>query len=156
MTEITNKLSEIKDFFDENKTINFVKQIEYALQNLNLDELEQILKDYGIFHFEPSQDFIGQLRFQLTSLKNEGKKLIALTNTKPRLSKCIGCSFGCTIKAFKYEYQHRVFTNNSNSQHYDVVYENEFGILLKIENKILIDLGVCNAFLTEKECNELK
>lgn len=150
------KTESIKDFLSEDNTAPFLKEIDNALRSLNLETIKKVFKDYDIYNLESSQDFIGQLNFQFTSLKKEGKALVVLQNTKPRLSKCMGCSFGSTIKAFKYEYKQRHIFGNEKTEYYDVVYEQEFGVLLKIENKILSDIGICNAFLTEHECRELK
>ena len=125
------------------------------MRSVNLETIKKVFKDYGIYNLESSQDFIGQLHFQFISLKKEGKELVVLQNARPRLSKCMGCSFGSTIKVFKYEYKQRHIFGNGKTEYYDVVYEKEFGVLLKIENKILSDIGICNAFLTEQECKEL-
>jgi hypothetical protein len=151
----TEKIESIKDFFNEGSTTQFLKEIDLALRNVNLEAIKKVFKDYGIYHLESSQDFIGHLHYQFLALKKDGMELVVLPNAKPRLSKCMGCSFGSTIKAFKYEYKKRHIYGSGKTEYYDVVYEKEFGVLLKIENKILTDIGVCNAFLSEQECKEL-
>ena len=93
MNNTTIKQKSIKDFFDENKTNSFIKEMESALANLSLDKLKNIFEDYNILHLEASQDLIGQLRFQLFPPQKENRELIPLPDVEPRLSRCIGCSF---------------------------------------------------------------
>lgn len=155
ITQIGNPKS-IKTYFKEINTSKFLKELDNALRSVNLEAVTKLFKDYDIIHLESSQDFIGQLRSQFKSLEEEGVEIILFEKAKPRLSKCIGCSFGSTIKAFTYEYKKRHTYGKRKTEYYDVVYENEFGVLLQIENNVLSDLGVCNAFLTKEECDELK
>jgi hypothetical protein len=155
MVTKVEKIESIKGFFNECNTAQFLKEMDNALLSVNLEAIKKVLKEYGIYHLESSQDFIGQLHYQFNSLKKEGMEIVLLQNAKPRLSKCMGCSFGSTIKAFRFEYKQRHFLGDGKKDYYDVVYEKEFGVIFKLENKTLTDIGVCNAFLTEHECKEL-
>ncbi|WP_338357500.1 hypothetical protein [Yeosuana marina] len=150
------KLELIRDFFNEFNSKQFLEDIDNALRSIDLDAIARIFKKYKIDHLEDSHDFIGQLKHEFNSLNKEGVEVIFIKKAKPRLSKCMGCSFGHTIRAYTYNYKERYFyPGNKGQDFYDVVYRKEFGVLFKVENNILIDMGFCNAFLTKEECNEL-
>ena len=155
ITKIENPKS-IRTYFNEINTPRFLKELDNALRSVSLEGVTELFKDYDILHLESSQDFIGQLVSHFKSLEEEGVEIVIVNKAMPRFSKCMGCSFGNTVKAFKYEFKKRYVCGNSKTDFYDVVYENEFGVLLQIENNVLSDLGMCNAFLTKEECDKLK
>ena len=83
----SEKLESVSGFFNETTTKQFLEDLEKALCSLNLATIAEIFKKYKIDHLEDSQDFIGQLHYEFTSLKKEGVEVVLLDNAKPRLSK---------------------------------------------------------------------
>ena len=122
---------------------------------IDIPEIVKVFQDYQILHLEDAQNFIGQLKHEFNSLNSDEYELIVIRADKPRLSKCMGCSFGSTISAYRYEYKKRYGGNRSKNDYFDIVYTKEFGVIFKIVNDVLVDIGVCNAFLTKEECDEL-
>ncbi|RBP34221.1 hypothetical protein DFR65_101104 [Oceanihabitans sediminis] len=143
------------DYFTPSTSKKFIEVVDDALRSLDLIKIESIFREYQIYHLDECQNFIGQLKHQFNSLKNDEARVVLLGSSKPRLSKCMGCEFGSSISAYRYEYSKRYYEKESKDAYYDVVYAKEFGVYFNVINNVLVELSVCNAFLTKEECDEL-
>jgi hypothetical protein len=129
-------------------TFEFIRDLDFALVNCDTKKLYETFKKANLLNHYETKDFLAMGNYIFNKYNNSVEN-IELINVQDRISKCIACSFGKTVKAYDARYKKK-------ESSISVIYTSSFAINLEINNGELVDFGWCNAFLNKKEINELK
>ncbi|MDN6290218.1 MAG: hypothetical protein L0J63_07995 [Tetragenococcus koreensis] len=100
---------------------------------------------------EESLQLLTDLEPIFSPFKSEGQACVLKNEVTSTYSRCIACYHGQGIKRFDYNY-----LNIDAPQPYNqIVYKNSFGVYIGEMKNRLANFRVCNAFLEDKDLQEL-
>jgi len=151
----TKIISEVAPSFllDEANTQLFINEMDILCKNLDFKGIRNIFKRYPLESFNSTEALKFQLfTFDIYRSMNEDSKGFVVRKVEAFDSKCIACSFGKTVKAYRVEYT----KNSENTLPYHYIYEQYFAVNFEIKENKLVDFMWCNLFLKQSEMKELK
>lgn len=134
-------------------TLLFLSEIDKFCKNLDFNNSIQLIKQTNFITFdqEDINDFLERAKEE-HKLWYENPLEVKVNSIEPFNSKCIACSFGKTVKAYKVTYNQMKDIELPGR----IIYERSFAINFEIINQELHDFSWCNVFLNKKEMDELK
>jgi hypothetical protein len=151
---IKGKLVSVKEtpLLDKINTLTFLKDIETICNKVDFISLSAILQKYPFQNINTSEydEFIEQAKREHDYWHNNPSEVKIKAVTKFD-SKCIACSYGKTVKAYRVEY----VKLNDDRLPGRIVYNKNFALNFEIKDNKLIDFGWCNKFLDREEMKML-
>ena len=134
------------------ETKNFISKMEQLLKKLDFKAIIDFTKNYPFNTIDQNElnDFIDRAEEE-NSNWYENPLCIKINSVEAFDTKCIACSFGKTVKAYRVEY------NQMNDEQLPgvFIYTRSIAINFDIKNNELNDFGWCNMFLEKKDMQEI-
>lgn len=131
-----------KDYFTLETTQLFLKELEIACKTMNASLFEKLFINYDLYYDEEYREVLDMI-IGITSNWYFPERGTKLHQVQPFESHCIFCEIGKKVNGYEWTYSHCFDEYPSNM----FVYSNKIGFILKYENEILAEFGICNSYV---------
>ncbi|MDM9630237.1 hypothetical protein [Robiginitalea aurantiaca] len=141
----------LSDYFTKESTKTFLHEMDIALRSLSYGEVLRVVLNYNILKLVEVKEFLSAYAEMLRSWQKPYEGTIIVGEIITRASKCIACVYGKDMTVYEFQYKH----SRAKEPYNYIVYGYNFGMLYDIQDGILNDLRICNAFLSKSEMQNL-
>lgn len=138
---------------DQSNTQLFLKDMGAICEKVDFISFIEIVQKYPFFNLDMEEynSFIEQAKEEHDYWHNNPLD-IKINLVEEFDSKCIACSFGKIVKAYRVEYVKMKDSILAGQ----LVYEKSFALNFEIKDNELINFGWCNAFLEQQELEAIE
>jgi hypothetical protein len=141
----------LKDNFTIATTKTFQIDMDKALKSMELSEVMKVFIAYDINLKPEVKEFLEGYNGMMEAWQKPNKGSIVVNEVSTSGSRCIVCEYGKGMTVYEFHYMHSKAEIPLNR----VIYRYDFGMMYYIQDGILNDLMICNAFLSKTDIKAL-